>query len=170
MLKKKKKGCNWQDFFPQCLPQSSVFNFLFQMPTAWLKFNTNVDYWKCASNSAWFIDPLQFYFYLLFFRIFSVWFCVWWKKYIPQMILNCKTNSEDMVKIVTSLFSSHDFNINLKITSLKRSVNPKMQLIHFIIFIVGSGHGHRLWSPRCVTYSVTLSKLFHLWNPGFLNR
>lgn len=63
----KKKGCNWQVFPPPRLPQSSVFNFLFQMPTAGLKLNANVDYCKCNSNSG---DPPQSYFYLLSFQCF----------------------------------------------------------------------------------------------------
>lgn len=48
----KKKGCNWLIFSLKCLPQSSVFNFLFQMPTALLKLNANVGYCKCASSSS----------------------------------------------------------------------------------------------------------------------
>lgn len=53
-----KKGCNWHSFSPQRLPQSSVLNFLFQMPTALLKLNTSIHYCKCTSNSTWWVDPL----------------------------------------------------------------------------------------------------------------
>lgn len=147
--KKKKKGCNWQFFSlnacpkVQCLTSCSIYllhysNYLQIFTTAnvlpilgrgWILLIILFSPTFLPMFSTEICSIFQLPLFIKDFkRRNQIWFCVWWREYIPQMILNYITNSNIMVKMVISASCV----LMMLTRHPKKPVNLKISLTHHL--------------------------------------